>query len=70
MKTIRKNTKEFNEVLNMKNWNEFSLENCFKPEVVESINVDYAMSFLKLQKDNGKYILSIHSNRWFELSVN
>jgi hypothetical protein len=70
MKTIRKNSKEFMQVLTSKGWNVYSLGNSFSGEPVDSSYDLFAQykdrKNAKLTYRNGFYSLYVHSNLWYE----
>lgn len=71
MATVRKNTKEFNEVINtVKGWSVSCLSNCFIAEPIEEMKFDeFDLKYGKLSKEGSVYTFSIHSNLWYKLNV-
>ena len=71
MSTIRKNTKEFNEIINTtKGWSVLCLSNCFIAEPVEEMKFDeFDLKHGKLRKEGNNYTFSIHSNLWYRITV-
>ena len=68
MKTIRKNSKKFTEVINSKGWMSYSLSSDFKGIEVESVAHETQFSFIKLTESENGYTLRIHSNHWYTKS--
>jgi len=70
MKTVRKNSKRFAEILNtISDWKIYSLRNDFKGEVkkmsLSNLNNDHGLS---IRENENQITVSIHSNLWYELS--
>lgn len=67
MKTIRKNSKKFNEILSLGGWIKNDLSNHFVGEQVAHIP-SHCIDSGKLVEEDDKYTFDVHSNLWFELS--
>lgn len=67
MTTLRKNSKKYNEVINSKNWNMFDLYYGFKAQEVETCN--FPERIKKVQEYDGKFVVTIHSNLWYEKAI-
>ena len=74
MITIRKNSKEFKEVIASTGWNLSALGNGFSGEAVEGDLVEFSnkFTFAKLHKceSRGIYSFDVHSNMWYTKSIN
>lgn len=70
MKNIRKNSKLFKtETAGKKTVKCFTLANCFKGEIVEIEFSQETLSRTILSQSNGKFVLHIHNNKWFEWPI-
>ena len=67
MKTIKKNSKKYNEIINSKGWNMFDLYYGFKAQKVKTCN--FPKMIKKVQEYDGKYVVTIHSNLWYEKAI-
>jgi hypothetical protein len=67
MKTVSKNSKEFNEILSLKGWSMFNEYNGFRPE--EVVNPPYTDRIKKIQVIDGKYVITVSPNLWYNKNV-
>lgn len=69
--TVRKNSKEFKEVIKSTGWTMYNLANCFTGEEVNCTMEEEVetMSCATLRKGENGYTLRIHSNLWFTKSL-
>jgi hypothetical protein len=69
MKTIAKNTKQFNKIINLKNW---SMINDYYGFVVcqQVENAPFVDRIKKVQIIGDKYVITVSPNIWYEKQIN